>query len=240
VAKIVTGSLVGEIRNKLGDEVFSRNTYGTYTRQHVIPDQTATDWRTWAQTAWATVSERWNNALSDQQRNAWQQWATCALQSRSPVRRNVLSGRQAFIRINHRLALYGAAFLNDPPGQQQVDQLEPPAVAAGSATQTLILSFSPSPLPANHALMIEATPNLNPGRSFAADEFGWILYLDPTDTSPADISAAWLARKWPTGVTGVQATQTIIAGKKIFVRCRLINTENGAYSINQVAAALAT
>lgn len=240
MAKFQGGVLVGEIRNSLGDQTFARNAHGAYTRYRVTPDTTATIRRDLTQLIWAEVAGRWNLNVTDSQRNAWHAWAQLCCDSKSPIGPKALNGRNAFTRINQRLGLYGATYLDEPPWEQGVQQLESLSANSDADAQSLTLSFSPSPLPSNHPMMIMATPNLNPGRMFAADQMLFLQYLDPGATSPQRIDPAWLARLWPTIVPHTPALQTIEAGKKIFIRARLLNTANGAYSVNQLAVATTT
>lgn len=240
MAKFIAGPIVGEIRNALGAQVFTRGAHGPFSRERVSPDATVTDRRDTTQVIWAEVADRWNTALTDSQRAAWHQWAISSLDSKSPLTPKALIGRNAFFRINQRLGLYGATYLDEPAWEQQVEQISLLELAADVDAQSLLLTFSPNPLPAFHAMSIEATKNLNLGRSSGQGEYRFIAYLDPGATSPVALHTYWLAKKWRDTTPHTWATQTIQPGKKIFARARLLNLTNGAYSVNQVAVATAT
>jgi hypothetical protein len=232
--------LTGEIRNALGSHVYSRNAHGPYIRDRVLPDQTSTDRRDILHNTWAEVAERWNANITDEQRRGWHVWSMLMVNSKSPITPNHLDGRAAFMRLNMRLGLYGASYLDEPPWQQDVDQVTTLELAADADAQTLTLTFNPSPLPAGHAMMLMATPNMNLGRMFAGDKYMFLTYLDAGATSPQSIEVPWLAKPWPTSLPHTPANQTVLPGKKIFARARLLNLTNGAYSGNQVAVATTT
>lgn len=226
MAKIVTGSLVGEIRNRLGDQVFSRGRYGPYTRAFVEPDHTLTERRDTVQTIWAQVAERWNTAIGDTQRTAWQQYALGNPRTKSPIAPQQLQGRECFFRLNARLGYYGASYLDDPPNNEDVQQIITLSLTADADAQTVALSFTPSPLPPNHAAIIFASPSMNPGANSPGNTLRFIAYLDPGDTSPAALQTAWIPK-----------FGAIPTGRKIFLRARLLNTDNGAYSVNRLTVA---
>lgn len=226
VAKFLPGSIMSDIRGAVGSQVYSRNTFGPLIRTRTAPDPTVTARRGIVQAIWLTVAGRWNTALSNNQRTAWDVWAREAASSKSPLTPKALNGRSAFMRLNQRLGLYAAAYLDNPPLHQQVEQLTALGLTADADAEILSLTFAPSPLPANHAMVIFATAALNTGRMFSGDQQLFLLYLVPAATSPQNIYLEWDERSGP-----------LPPAQKIFVRANLLNTTNGAYSIPLLASA---
>jgi hypothetical protein len=102
---------------------------------------------------------------------------------------------------------------------------EDPTVAA-----SLSVVFTPTPLTAGNTLGVYATRNLSPGiEAPNASEFRFIGQIDPADTSPADLLAAYQA------VFGDP-----VAGQKIFMEIRPIATASGQAGTPLRAQAIVT
>ena len=82
-------------------------------------------------------------------------------------------------------------------------------------------------VPAGHACVIEATPQLSPGISNANSKFRVIETLAAAATFPADVTASYTAK-----------FGAIVAGQKMFVRAKMIVLATGEVSQKQVASTI--
>ena len=71
----------------------------------------------------------------------------------------------------------------------------------------LDIAFTPTPVPANTAFIIEATAQVSPGRNFLKNEFRVLSFADAAAASPEDIAAVYVSR-----------FGALIEGQKIGVR----------------------
>lgn len=189
MAKIRTGALVAEIRNKLGDVVYTRNKYGAFSRLRVDPENAATPARTASRDRLTAAVLAWNDDLSDAQRNAWAAYALALSKKSGPVDGKAQTARSAFLTSYMNLDNIGVATLTDPPDQPLTGQVTNLSLTVDADTQTLELDGSVPAGTASQGLVILATPPLTPARyncwSFArqitALAPGWAFPLDLWD-----------------------------------------------------------
>lgn len=240
MARIIPGPLVTDIRNKLGSQVFSRNQHGNYVGALVPITQTPSARKTQMHNAAIAVGAAWKSTLTDAQRNQWDEAARVQAKSARTLGRDPLSGAQYFSRVNLTLELAGASLITEPPATSDVIPLESLSLASDADAQSLQLTFTPAPVPADHILQVWATPNCSPGKLRLGNRSYWLCDLPAGTTSPASIAAPWLAKPWPSAVVGTLATQTIEPGEKIFALGKFINLTNAARSGALLASAIAT
>ena len=130
-----------------------------------------------------------------------------------------LSGFQLYVKLNTNLALIGEAAITECPSPVAIPQLEIASVAADDSANTVIITGT-TPVPADFAMVVMATPNVTPGRSFVKNLFRFINAEPAAATSPFDVSAEY------TPVFGDP-----VAGNKIFVKCFYISTLTGQAGI---------
>jgi hypothetical protein len=215
VAKFIPGPLVSEIRNALGNQVFSRNQYGAFTRARVDPDQTLTDARQFTQDAMQAANDAWQNALTDDDRNAWYALADAArVHARSPIFTQV-NGPSLFMKLYLYAYWWSGNFLLEPPHDLDTPPLSSISLTANFDTPSLELDFAPTPVPPGQILMVYATPPLNPGVTRPLRWFKPIVGFPAATTSPQNIASQYL-----------DAFPAPDPGQKIFVRCSLAYTYN--------------
>jgi hypothetical protein len=99
------------------------------------------------------------------------------------------------------------------------------AVATASlvqATSDLTLSFAPEALPQSYEFLeVWMTPAYSAGRTFVRSYYRYVALLYYDDPSPQDVTEAW---------TSVFGALPVVTPFKISVRCRIINSLNGARS----------
>jgi len=136
----------------------------------------------------------------------------------------ILSGSALFVRLNVNLAGVGVSQIDDAPSPVALPALESLSVAADDSANTVIITFTPTPVAADFALVFQATGNVTPGKSFVKNLYRTITFADAAATSPADISAAW------TAIHGDPVT-----GQKVFVKAFFVSKTTGQAGIPQLA-----
>jgi hypothetical protein len=114
MGKVKFSFAVSEVRNKVGDTVYSRNRYGAYTRAYKQNDNNMTPAQTVVRTMFGTLSAAWK-ALTNDQRNQWQS-AAAALKKRDVFAQQYSSnGFQFYMQLNMELLTIGNSPLVTPP-----------------------------------------------------------------------------------------------------------------------------
>lgn len=223
MAKVKFSALISEMRNKLNGSVFARNRGGAYLRNKVTPTNPQTIAQVQARSLLTSFSQSWR-ALTQEQRAAFNavvdQWA------KTDVFGDVVnpSGSALYIRLNINISLAGGTALVTPPTPVGADALSDLSVTADSSSSSVSLVFAPAAVPADHAMYVEATPNLSPGISNANSKYRYIDTLAATTASPAALGTAYLAK-----------FGSLVAGQKLFVRAKFINKLTGEVSQKLVA-----
>ena len=218
MAKVLFSALISDMRNKLNGSVFSRNRGGAFLRTKITPTNPKTASQVAQRSKLASFSQAWRS-LTEEQRSAWlgavSSWARTDIFGSNVTP----SGSALYIRLNINVALAGGTPLTLPPSQVGATAITEISVLADVSDTQVDVAFVPASVPANHTMVIEATPQLSPGISNANNQFRVVESVAAAGTSPADISAAYTAK-----------FGTLIAGKKIFVRAKFINKVTGEVS----------
>lgn len=226
MAKVKFSALVSEMRNKLNGSVFSRNRGGNYLRNKVTPLNPQTSAQVQARSLLTSFSQAWRS-LTEDQRSAWR--AAVSNWARTDVFGDVVnpSGNTLYIRLNINVSLAGGTALTLPPSPVGADALTALSLTADVSSTAMPITFAPTPVPADHTLVIESTPAMSPGISNANSQFRVIGTVDAAGTSPF---AAWSAQVAKFGVP--------VAGQKIFIRAKLINMLTGEVSQTLTASTI--
>lgn len=224
MAKILFGNVVGDARGSVGAITYSRNTAGAYTRQRVSPVQPRTPRQLEVRAAFSSATQGWN-ALTDGQREAWKSFAAShpVLDVfNNPV---ILSGIAFYTRVTINLTTAGLALLTDPPGDFNAVDVGTISLSTVGVSQTMDLTFDDlDPIPADTALVYEATPGVSPGKNQVGNLFRVITVLAAAETSPFSGGPAYVAK-----------FGTIIPDSKVIVRAYAI-TANGAAGPRRTAS----
>jgi len=122
MAKVSTGPLISDIRNKIGDVVFFRNRAGLANRAYAIPTQPDTDRQLDCQAAMTAAMLRWQTTLTDTQRQGWESFARQFPNRTSINGVRPLSGTGAYVARNLFSIMYAAAYIDNPPLDQDVTE----------------------------------------------------------------------------------------------------------------------
>jgi len=219
MARILFSGVAGvDMRGKLNGSVFSKNKGGAYVRTKVTPVNPQTTSQQNARNRLSTNSQAWRD-LTETQRQSWIDGAPNFPYSDIYGNAKQLSGFQLFVKLNTNLALIGEAAITDCPSPVAIPQLELTSVTADDSANTVIIAGT-TPVPADFAMVVMATPNVTPGKSFVKNLFRFISAEPAAAASPFDVSAEY------TPVFGDP-----VLGNKIFVKCFYVSTITGQAGI---------
>jgi len=218
MAKILFTAFMADARGKLAGTVFSKNRGGSYVRTKVTPTNPKTNAQNLVRSILTALSQAWRS-LTAAQRTAWNAAVGSFPRTNVFGASKTLSGHQLYVGLNAQLEAASAATISAPPvpvGAPGVSVLSG-AAAAGAGTFTA--TFDPDPIPAGSAMIIDATEQVSPGKSNLSNLYRQIQVAAAAAVSPADIAAAYIAK-----------FGTLVAGQKIGLRARIVNTTTGEVS----------
>jgi hypothetical protein len=131
----------------------------------------------------------------------------------------ILSGHQLYIGLNSQLAAAGAAAIGLPPTPTGAPAVTSLSGSADSSAGTFTAAFAPDPVPADSALIIDATKQVSAGKSNLNSLYRQIDVEAAAAASPADIFTAYTAK-----------FGSLVSGQKIGLRARIVNTNTGEVS----------
>lgn len=218
---------VGELRNKAGSVVASRNRFGTYLRNRVTPVNPSTNDQATVRAQFQQLSSDWKN-LTPAEQLGWTNYGATIVRTDKLGQTYTLTGHEAYVGNNINLFQCGEAPISAAPvSNMPLLEASIAALSIAVGTTTFDVDFLPDPVPAGFHMIIEATSPVSPGVSFfGRSAYRQILVLNPTDAAPADCWAAYTAK------FGIPA-----AGQKISVRlkCVRISTGQAGYSMQESA-----
>lgn len=218
MAKIKFTAVVAEMRGKIAGTVFSKNRGGNYARTKVTPvnpqssDQVAQRNRlsTYAQNfraLGASVIQAWNAAVANfQSTDIFGDIKTPA-------------GINLYTRLNMNLDLAGQSAITNPPVPTGADPVVISGVTCDVSSSLFTIASAAAAVPAGHTLIIEATPQLSPGKNFVKSEFRVIDTAAAAATFPILAGTAYIAK-----------FGAPIAGQKVFCRVKTVNNTTGEVS----------
>jgi len=227
MANVKFSPLIAEARGAVGSVVFSKNTYSNYVRDRVIPANPNTPEQITYRTAMTTISQRWGT-LTATRRQRWE------AQARNLSRTNIfgdqvhLNGFNWYLKANLNRNAVGFPIIDDPGVYFPIDQVRLLTIDANTTAGTLNITFD---WPFNFFTRgaVYATPELSPGVNFVKSEYRLIFSLLSTGAPPRNIAAAYIT----------QFGALPAAGKKIFIRLRMINFITGLSSVYSVQSTIA-
>lgn len=217
-ALVKYGEMIADLRGKINGTVHSRNKGGAYMRNLVIPTNPQTAAQTAVRAALSGFSQAWRG-LTSAARAAWNGAAVNfpSINVFGDVRE--LTGISLYNKLNLNLSNVGVAALTSPPAPVGADAVTAVSAVCDESAQTLIVTVAPDPVPADHSLVIEATPQISPGINNFTNRLRKIQFFAAASAGPHDVSAAYNAK------FGVP-----VAGQKVGVRVKLVRTTTGEVS----------
>lgn len=225
MAKLLFTAIVADMRNKLNGTVFSKNRYGAYARTKVTPVNPQTAAQAAVRNRLSSQSQAWRG-LTQSQRNAWQAAASNFPFTDIFGNSKVLSGQALFVKLNANIVNAGGLVLTDPPAPVGIPELILTSVTPASGAGTMDLVFN-GPTPASMILIVQATPQVSPGKSFVKNLFRQVSTYVAATASPLDLHSVYVAR-----------FGSLVAGQKIFVRAYFIDVATGQVGIASEVSSL--
>lgn len=114
--------MVGQLSRSLGSTTASRNRFGSYFRNRVMPVNPKTDPQSVRRNEVQELSQAYRS-LTDAQRAAWRNLGTSMVRTDSLGQTYTLTGLQAYTSVNLNLLTYGGARVSDAPALGTVTTL---------------------------------------------------------------------------------------------------------------------
>jgi hypothetical protein len=226
MAKVKFTAMVAEVRGKLAGTVFSRNRGGNYIRTKVTPLNPQTGAQVAIRALLTQFAQAWRG-LTEEQRESWRSsvsnWATTDVfgDLKNP------SGSALYNRLNINIVNAGGSAINTPPSPTGAVALSTLDITSAVTGDVFTLDFDPTPVPAGHALVVEATAMLSPGIQNANSQFRQIGVLAAASATGQDMFTAYTTK-----------FGALVAGQRVVVRARLVNLSTGEKSQSLVATVL--
>ena len=175
---------LGQILGSVGGATFSHNRGGSYVKRRATPTNPNTVAQTDIRGILATLSSGWSS-VNAADRLAWDNWAAANPATDSLGNDINWSGHQAYIALNSRLMLAGAAANAAPPITSG-----PPALLTLAATFTepseYSIAFTPTPPAAGNRVLIWWTRPGSPGQNPNFNQARLLKITAAAAASPAD------------------------------------------------------
>lgn len=218
MAKIKFTAFLAEARGKLSGTVFSKNRGGNYVRTKVTPVNPQTSDQVAQRNRLSTYSQNFR-ALGASAIAAWN--TAVANFTNTDIFGDIKTpaGINLYTRLNMNLDLAGQSAITTPPVPAGADPVIITGVTSDVSSSLFTIASAAAAVPAGHTLIIEATPQLSPGKSFVKSEFRVIDTAAAAATFPIAAGSAYIAK-----------FGAPIAGQKVFCRVKTINNTTGEAS----------
>lgn len=212
------GAIVVDGRNKIGGHVASKNRGGSYLRTKVTPVNPQSSAQVGVRNNFTASSQAWRG-LSDTQRSSFE--AAVEDYKRTDIFGDIRnpSGFNLFMRLNQNLREIGQSPITAAPLPISVPPMVTLSVAADESAQTVIATFTPTPIPAGYMVVFEATPPVSAGRTYVKSLFRKILVVDAAGTSPQALTTQYVAK-----------FGAFVTGQRITVRAKMVSKTTGQTS----------
>jgi len=228
MARIKFGAIIVDTRGSIGGTTIKWTRAGAVMQTHSYARNRLTPLTALQRERLSTFGQQWYSTLTEEQRTDWRAFALANPLPNTWGDDYPLSGIAQYVRTNLSLAAIDATPLSDAPTDLTVTALATLTLSV-TAPNTATLTFTPTPTPANHVLLIKATPASSPGVLNFDGKYLQIDFQAPGETSPLNIAAAYNA-----------LVGNFLAGARYAIAATLVNTTNGARGPLILANAIAT
>lgn len=220
IMKALWGSMLVDGSGKLGGHVYSKNRGGNYVRTKTTPTNPQTAFQSDVRTSFTSISQSWR-ALTAAQQAAWNTAVANFKTTDIFGSLRTPSGSNLYMRLNRNLHTVGVAIISVPPAPATTASPLSITAAAAAGAATFTVAFTPTPVPAGYAMVIRATAQQSPGKSFLKNQYRVVQVVAAAGASPTNFEAAYVARFGNT-----------VAGNKIGVSISFYNITTGLKSQN--------
>lgn len=217
MALIKLGGGVSDIRGSIGGTVFSKNRYGSYTRNRTVPVNPGSTAQTKIRACTGQIRDAWFNTLTAAQRAAWAVYASNVQVQNRLGESITLTGWNMFARTNMAMLYNDYAIVADAPTEFSLaEQDSTLAITVSEATQEVSVAFDDTMTWVDEdgaALMIyvsrpqNATINYFKGPYLLAGKIEGDGTTAPT--TPATIAVPF----------------AVVEGQKVFVQARIVRAD---------------
>jgi hypothetical protein len=212
------GSIITDSRGSIGGTTLKWSIAGNLLTRKATPPQRTTPLQSVTRANFEMLSRYWWDQLDATQRTDWR-----ALAAANPLPNRwgdtfPLTGLAFFIRTNQRLLKAGEGMMTDAPADQTVTSLTA-ATLSITAPSTASLSFTPTPVPADHLLILRLTAQQSPGKTIPQRGY---LYASAYATSSASPLNVYSALSLITG--------DLHTGRQVFGKASFLSKDTGAES----------
>lgn len=221
--KIQYGAAITDSRGSLDGTTFTNGPFGPFARSNRAPKKKLSARSSLVRSRVQFFSQRWYKTLLVGQRNDWRALALANPRPDVFGNAHALNGLQLYIGANQLRAQVGLPLIDDAPLDQAVTPLTSVAITP-AAPDTVVVDFTPDPLPDGHRLYLFATPNLSPGMTKFIGKFAFLAFSDPEIASPYEAGANYAAR-----------FGALIATKQIAIRATTLRDDGGVVAVPLLA-----
>ena len=219
MAKVKLGPIVAQASGSVAGTVFSRNRGGTYIRNRAIPTDPNTVDQQNVRAILATQSQGWADR-TDAERAAWENWA-----AQNPVTdvlgaSIILSGHQAYVRLNSRLDFLDQTLLTAPPIINAPLALDTVVQAGDIGLGNVDLTYTATPLAAGVVLWIQAAVVNSSGVTYVRNLLRFVGSSAAAQASPFDDQTLIEAK-----------FGTLIVGQTLHARVSTFDVATGLLSV---------
>lgn len=184
---------IADLRNKLGNVVYSRNRYGAYSREYVIPIDPSTTYQDAVRASLAVQTVGWQG-LTDAQRTAWNDAIPSFLHT--DVFANIIrpSGFNLYVKLNFNLNQIGFSSLTIPPVPASTFPVRVSSATISLAGVSMSVVFAISPIPADYYAVIYATTGLSSSINYFRNKLRQTAILTDGETTPYNLYAEYVTR----------------------------------------------
>lgn len=187
--KMKFGAIVVDGRGKIGGHVASKNRAGAYLRTKVTPVNPQSSKQINVRGTFAGLSQAWRG-LTVAQRASWN--SSVASFAKTDIFGDLKnpSGFNLYQKLNNNLIQSGATKLDVCPLPLSVGSCIATSLGATTTPESLSIVIEPA-VPAETALLIDATPQLSAGISFVKNRYRRIAISATGQTSPINILSSY-------------------------------------------------
>ena len=219
MAIMTPGPLAAALSGSVGGTVFSRNRGGAYVRNRSIPVDPNTSFQIAVRAFLSAQSQNFADRTAAE-RAAWRSWALQNLVINALGNQIRLSGHQAYVQLNSRIALIGATTIDVPPIINAPTGLDSLVLDADIGVGDVDVAFTGTPLDAGVGLWIQAAVTNSPAITYVRNLLRFIFLSPDAQASPLDIQTEVEAR-----------FGTLIVGQTLHVRVGTFERTTGLLSV---------
>lgn len=197
-------------------------------RQMTVPSLVQNSYTSSVRNSFGALSTGWN-ALTEAERDTWLNASGFSRTDRFG-RSFPLVGKNLYVALNRALAQIGVASIDNAPVPAGVGAPDTLSFVSDVSDTSMVLTFTPDPIPASSTWQVFATAPQTPGTNEpSSGKYRSIAILASGTASGEDIWAQYIAK------FGAPA-----AGQKVFIKIVATNKTTGEQSSGIVASAIVT